>query len=159
MLRMMVHTRWLRWASMTAIVALLPGCSLTEDRHFGVSRPSVDSLEVWFVNCYAAPTSVSLYDVTSDEAVWLITDRGQDPEKFPNSLLVGEVAPGFRIAEALQRPPPENEELRLNFGRGEAYSESLTFRVADLPADGSILAFDGQVMTPDEFTGQGCSDE
>jgi hypothetical protein len=158
MLRMMAHKRWLKWASTTAIVALLQGCSLTEARHFGVSRSSIDSLEVWFVNCYAAPSFVSLYTVSSDEALWGIKDGG-DPEEFPDSLLVGDVAPGYRIAESLQGPLPENEELKLSFGRGEAYGESLTFRVADLPADGSILAFDGQVMTPDEFTGQGCSDE
>jgi hypothetical protein len=157
MLRMM-NKRWLRWAGMTAILALLPGCDLTETRHFGVSRPSIDSLEVWFVNCYAAPWSVSLYAANSDEALWLITDGG-DPDEFPDSLLVGDVAPGYRLAVPLQSPPPENEELKLGFGRGEAYYESLTFRAADLPADGSILAFDGKVMTPDEFTSQGCSDE
>ena len=109
-------------------------------------------------NCYAAPWSVSLYAANSDEALWLITDGG-DPDAFPNSVLVEDVAPGYRLAEPLQSPPPENEELKLAFGRGEAYYESLTFRIADLPADGSILAFDGQVMTPDEFTSQGCSDE
>jgi hypothetical protein len=157
-----------RWrAVIVGAVALVfvSSCSLTEDRHFGVSRSSDGHLYTWFIECVSPPLGVSLYsrDDSSGRTWWAVTGDGETayPTRFP----IGAAPDGYRLRVPLRSDPPSyaslppsDASLRLYFGSGEAWGEHVDFRPRDLPANGDVLTADGRVMSPEQFAHQSCDD-
>jgi hypothetical protein len=154
-------SRILRVALAAGVVAWsLAGCwSLTEDRHFGVSRGSGGEVLVWFVNCYASPTMVSVYRANARpeaDPEWQVRQGSVERAPYPSGSPIGHAPRGFTEAFPLHGPLQPDVEYKLSFGSGEAYYEAITFRPADL--DTSILTFAGEEMSREEFEAQGCED-
>jgi hypothetical protein len=115
----------------------------------------------WYIDCYAAPWFVSLYEVRGDRAarqLWSVESVVLDPRHFPGRLRAGTTPEGYDLTSRLWRSPPQDALLEVGFGRGEAYYEESRFRMTDIPI-GSVLTFDGQELRPGEFRSQPCSDE
>jgi hypothetical protein len=141
-----------------ATVLVLTGCSLTEDRHFGVSRSSAGGLTVWFVNCYNAPTDVALQDADSGDLVWLIREADPESDSFPTHVDVGGHPEGYDLVANVQSTVWLNDKLELQFGGGEAWGERLTFSPKDLPSNSDVLTFDGRIMSSEQFASQSCDE-
>lgn len=149
-------------AGLTCVLLLLAiaSCSaVTEPRHFGVSRSAQGELSFWFIDCYAPPRSVGLYAIEDEEAraLWELEADDPIPNVFPVVLAVGDVPDGYSERVSLTEDVTAEREYEVQFWRGEAYGESLVFRPEEIPV-GSVLTFDRQTLTPDEFRAQGCSD-
>jgi hypothetical protein len=151
--------RWRSHIAVFATVLVLTGCSLTEDRHFAVSRSSAGGLTVWFVNCYNAPTSVSLQEADSGDFIWLIREADPASDSFPTRVDVGARPEGYDLVANVQSTEwLKNDKLELDFGGGEAWGERLTFSPKDLPSNGDVLTFDGRIMSPEQFSSQSCDE-
>src|SRR6266545_2058497 len=89
---------WIR-VGLVATALALSSCSLTEDRHFGVSK-APSGVVVWFIDCYAPPWSVSVYreeNRTSGEPAWSVTQI--DDSAFPSHAVVGDEPTGYQLQD------------------------------------------------------------
>jgi hypothetical protein len=150
----------IRWIiGLAAAVLAVGSCSLTEDRHFGISMTPSGDVAVWFIDCYAPPWSVSVYreeNRAPGDPAWRVTQIGD--AAFPTTVVVGDTPAGYRLSDdSLEDPLEPDVEYIAAFSRGEAYGELLTFIPSELSED--VLTFDRQKMTPEEFRDQGCDKE
>jgi hypothetical protein len=147
---------WIRVGLVAAALAL-SSCSLTEDRHFGVSKAPSGVVVVWFIDCYAPPWSVSVYrEENRTSGGWSVTQIGDSA--FPSHVAVGDEPTGYQLQDnSLDEPLEPDVEYVVSFSRGEAYEEHLVFIPSQLTEN--VLTFDRQEMTPEAFASQGCDGE
>ena len=77
-----------------------------------------------------------------------------DRSPFPSETRIGEAPAGFVTRQALASPLEPAVAYKIGFSSGEAYYEALVFKPNELGED--VLTFDRQVMTPEQFSHQGC---
>jgi hypothetical protein len=145
-----------------ALALLVPACDPTESRHFGLQVSVDGDLIIRFRHCVEpparqSPARVSVYSVGGgDERLWaIVEDTPNRHAYFPMALKVGETPSGYRMDMPLVEPIPHEGRIRVSFSAGEAWYESLEFKLAELRAD-MVLTFDRRYVSPEEFYQQAC---